>query len=1188
MRRSVVRGLGVGVWLVVAACGGTKGGDLDAGAPTDGELQDAPLADGDARDGASSDADSSDGGPRSPCDLVVAVEGGLSFPATGERATEEGVAYWSIASSVNGSGRPNVEAMGWSRDGTLRLLGYLQPSAEALPASPTEEHLVDRTPGMSFYRFPRRGEVLDSVALSPGDALWMWFEIAQGPPPECPLLPAGARTIVDRTPGTPLATCAAQNDVVAAELMVAIARTIRVIGCMAQEILAAPITTCDVEELSLLGPAMGATADALDRLPLELPPPLDSSRFTDQDTEAISRFIEQTERIKNARVGRELMVRALRLAAFVTSVVGYFTELADAWGDLANAHEELECCRGGNVGGRTGCTCAERFPPSDTSEGGNPVWRRVAGDPTSYVCEPCPEGSVWDPTAPTPVGELLFRSRERPWGDRGACVLDYEPPEWTACPRIGGDVDWDAVRDRAQGFVDTVGDPRVQLVELAPRGGICPSSTSARLYVPCGSSGDEYFATSAGGAVSVLSPALDRFGRLDWVFHPGYRPRGLLERGELSPGTSDGFGTLWTRGGAGSRDDAVLCDESLAVPTVGGRSTGTPLVAYPEEGPLADAERESLGLPEGSWCWDTVDLIDMGHHPETSGVCPPDLAGHLFVIFVPGSLTQPREPEHAERRCVGAVGSDTCLPPQALPIPGACGASWIGAPDGCVADPHYRPREGERERHGITPSSLAYADCCRDFPDGFMCRGVVGSLTCLGAFNLSLTELADVGGAWPKELSTARAPEPTAVREGAGLSAYGAQLAAPYGFFVDQAGYCESGATTAATTADEGRAICAPTFEELFGEGLSPEPVSPEPPSGGGGGSRGACRRVDTWETDRWDWFLQAHESYVAQLRETDDRWERMSFYFREQILNVRGAEFWVITDDEGVYRAAALLQKPSETVIIDGEEDDVLMPGFELEALASSARGYGGQLLGCILDDLLARGDLPLTAFPAPGAVDWWAGQAARVNADARPLEAVQPDPDSEGWVFREPCDEPRAEPFFVYRGVTTTPERMVSRGGFPSRGTDTSLLAHLRSGDATASTSGWISNTRSADVAAEYAFRTRNRSGRDDVDAFVYRVALDGSRRTCVSPTGNPARTDEGVWADASQWVQDNYASLSDSDELKDTWIREAEVSAWNGVPLERVDCGWRGDGFRWSRATWTLVHGNPATCPERPPLP
>lgn len=709
--------------------------------------------------------------------------------------------------------------------------------------------------------------------------------------------------------------------------MVAIARTIRVIGCMAQEILGAPITTCDVEELSLLGPAMGATADALDRLPLELPPPLDSSRFTDQDTEAISRFIEQTERIKNARVGRELMVRALRLAAFVTSVVGYFTELADAWGDLANAHEELECCRGGNVGGRTGCTCAERFPPSDTGKGGNPVWRRVASDPTSYVCEPCPEGSVWDPTAPTPVGELLFRSRERPWGDRGACVLDYEPPEWTACPRIGGDVDWDAVRDRAQGFVDTVGDPRVQLVELAPRGGICPSSTSAQLYVPCGSS-----------------------------------------------------------------------------------------------------------------------------------------------------------------------------------------------------------------------------------------------------------------GAWPKEFSTARAPEPTAVREGDGLSAYGEQLAAPYGFFVDQAGYCESGATTT----DEGRSICAPTFEELFGEGLSPEPVSPEPPSGGGGGSRGACRRVDTWETDRWDWFLQAHESYVAELRETDDRWERMSFYFREQILNVRGAEFWVITDDQGVYRAAALLQKPSETVIIDGEEDDVLLPGFELEALASSARGYGGQLLGCILDDLLARGDLPLTAFPAEGAVDWWAGQAARVNADARPLEAVQPDPESEGWVFREPCDEPRAEPFFAYRGVTTTPDRLIARGGFPSRGADTNLLEHLRSGDATTSTSGWISNTRSADVAAEYAFRTRNRSGRDDVDAFVYRVALDGSRRTCVSPTGNPARTDEGVWADASQWVQDHYATLPDSDELKDTWIREAEVSAWNGVPLERVDCGWRGDGSRWSRATWMLVHGNPATCPERPPLP
>jgi hypothetical protein len=68
----------------------------------------------------------------------------------------------------------------------------------------------------------------------------------------------------------------------------------------------------------------------------------------------------------------------------------------------------------------------------------------------------------------------------------------------------------------------------------------------------------------------------------------------------------------------------------------------------------------------------------------------------------------------------------------------------------------------------------------------------------------------------------------------------------------------------------------------------------------------------------------------------------------------------------------------------------------------------------------------------------------------------------------------------------------------------------------------------------------------------------------------------------------VQDHYDALPDSGELKDTWIREAEVSAWNGVPLERVDCGWRGDGFRWSRATWTLVHGNPATCPERPPLP
>ncbi|MCB9636654.1 MAG: hypothetical protein H6721_31475 [Sandaracinus sp.] len=1166
---------------VILGCGSSDGdSSVDAGLRWDGAIDDidgSTLADGsvESLDGGG------DGEPRSSCDLVVPVEGGFSFPASGEHARAEGVAFWSVASNVSAAGRPTVEAMGWSDDGALRLVGYLQPSLESLPASPTPEELEDRTPGMNFFRFPRRGEVLESVSVSPGNALRLWFEIAQGPPPECLGLPRGARSILDRSPGTPLATCAVQNDVVAAELVVALARTMRVLGCMAQEILGAPISTCDVEDLSLLGPAMGATADALDALPLELPPPLDASRYTDADTEAIARFIEETNRIKFAQAGRQLVVRALRLAAFVTSVVGYFTELADAWGDLANAHDELECCRGGNVGGRSGCTCAERFPPSGSGEGGNPVWRRVAGQPTSYVCEPCPDGSVWDPEAPTPVGELLFRSRERPWGDRGACVVDYEPPEWTSCPRVGADVDWDAVRARAQAFVDTVGDPRVQLVELAPRGGSCPSFTSARLYVPCGSAGDEYFATSAGGAVSVLSPALDRFGRLDWVFHPGYRPRGLLERGELSPGTTDGFGTLWTRGGAGSRDDGALCDESLAVPTVGGRTSGTPLVAYPEEGPLDDAARDALGLPEGSWCWDTVDLIDMGHHPETSGVCPPDLAGHLFVIFVPGSITQPREPEHAERRCVGAVGSDTCLPPQALPIPGACGPTWVGAPEGCMADPHFAPRDGMRERHGVTPSSLAYADCCRDFPDGFMCRGVVGSLTCLGAFNASLTELAEVGGAWPKEFSLARAPEPTAVREGAGLSTYGAQLAAPYGFFVDEAGYCDSGSLTT----DEGRSVCAPTFEEIFGDGGSPPPVSPEPAATGDTGARGACRRIDTWETDRWDWFLQSHESYVAQLRELDDRWEAMSFYFREQLLNLRGAELWVITDDEGVYRAAALLQKPSETVVIDGEEDDVLLPGFELEALASSARGYGGQLLGCILDDLLARGDLPLSAFPAEGAIDWWAGQAARVNADARPLEAVQPDPDSEGWLFREPCDEPGTGPLRVFRGVTTTPERMRSRDGFPSRGDETSLLEHLRGGDSTSSASGWISNTRSVDVAAEYAFRTRNLDPRDDAEAFVYRVVLDGALRTCVDASGRPARTGDGVWADASQWVQDHRESLPDSDELKAGWIRDAEVSAWNGVPLERVECGWRGDGIRWSRATWTLVHGDATTCPARP---
>ncbi|MAC28849.1 MAG: hypothetical protein CMN31_02925 [Sandaracinus sp.] len=928
------------------------------------------------------------------------VEGGLSFPATGERAAAEGVAFWSLAASADADGAPNVEAMGWTPSGALRLVGYLQPNVAPVPEAPSEEQLVAASPGFSFYRFPMPGETLDSVAVSPGDALWLWFELAQGPPPACSgSATAGGAPKIDTTPGTPRATCAVQNDVVAAELMVAVARTLRVVGCMAQEILGAPITSCDVMDLSLLGPAMGAAADELDRLPLDLPEPLDASRVTDEQTDVIAEFIEQTERIKNARAARGLLVRALRMAAFVTSAVGYLTELADAWGDFMETHEELECCRGGNVGGRAGCTCAERYPPNADGEGGHPVWRRVAGSPTSYVCEPCPEGSVWDPDAPTPLDELVFRGRRRPVGDRGACVLDYEPPEWTACPRTPtGEVDWDAQRALAEGFVEAVGDPRVQLVELAPRGGLCPERATARLYVPCGGGGEEYFATSAGGAVSVLSPALGRFGRLDWVFHPGYRANGMLSRGELLPGTTDGFGTLWTRGGAGSRDPGMLCDESLAAPVVGGRSPGTPLIAYPDEGPLAEAEREELGLPEGSWCWDTVDVIDMGHHPETSGVCPPDLAGHLFVLFTPGGLSQPREPEHAERRCVGAVGSDTCLPPQALPLPGACGPGWVGAPEGCVADPHYVERSADVQRHGVTPSSLAYADCCRANPDGFMCRGVVGSLSCLGAFNASLFELARPGGAWSKEFDTRQAPEPTEVRAGAGLSAYGEQLQAPYGFFVEdhQAPYCASGATASAE--DGAGTICAP-LEGDDPPGVAPAPVSPTP--GASGDEGGRCYRIEEWDAEGWDWFIQAHESYVRELRERDDRWQAMSFYFQEVLTRARGAELWVIEDGDGVYRAAALLQKPID------HEHDVRLPGFVLEALASSTRGYGAQMLDCVLDDVAARGDLPIEAHPAEAAEGWWARQGARVNEDARFIEAVQPFEDDATWVFREPLDE-------------------------------------------------------------------------------------------------------------------------------------------------------------------------------------
>lgn len=988
--------------LVTVGCGDDATDPVADAGSGDGAID--SVGDGAAGDGA---IDGVDGAvPRDPCHDVQPFEGGVSFPASGPRSAALGVARWALSGTPRRDGATVVEAMGFGAEGSLRALAWLEtPTRGALAAiadgEASEAELADAVPAFALDVLPEDAGDVSTLERSPGEALAIWAEIADARPlVEC--LVAGPPATLDRTPGTPLAVCDAEQQIANAQLVVAVATSVKLVGCLAQQRLGLPFTTCDLEDLGGLAVDLATErlVDELDRAHVPDPAPIDGLDTTQEGWEqVVEEYVERVGRVKQMRAAKDALVRVLRLGMAVLDVVSTIQDFVDAWSPYVEALEGVECCQGGNPEGQSGCTCAERFPPDGEGLGGAPVWRRVSGARTSYVCEPCPEGSRWDPGASElvddPTATTLARTLSRPRGDRGACVEEHEPPRWDACPRgAGGGLDFEALRARVEAFRAAARDPRVQPIDLQLVGQPCPNATVVRAYVRCDATGGTpYFMAPAGGA-GWSTPPLPVLGAR-WTYHLGYRPEGMTERGEILPGTSDGFGTVWTWGTEASRDPVEVCDGVITLPVLGGRATGTPLVAYPDHA-LSDAERASIGLPEGAWCYDEIRFIDLAHHPETSNTCPPTLEGAYLGVLVPGDLVAPREPEHAERRCVGAIGSDTCVPPQALPLPGACGPAHRGPGAGCIADPHFVPVDDATELHGVSVASMDYADCCAEHPDGFYCRGVLGGLMCASAWSAMMRDAATPAATWRRLFATSPAPEALACFEGDAPSAYGRQLLAPMGRTVslDDATFCESGALA---DTDDGARVCAP-FGDDSPPGLTEPVVTPAGPASAASG--GGCERVSEWDPVEMAWFVHRHETYVSYLNETlGSDWEAMSFYLQEIALRVPGNELWVARDGRGRVTGAALIARRVDP----HDENDFV--GFRMEALASAGRGFGPQLLDCVLDELEGRGDLPLEASPARAAESWWQRQAERIEADASRRYRARWEEDAHAWFFDAHC---------------------------------------------------------------------------------------------------------------------------------------------------------------------------------------
>jgi hypothetical protein len=89
-----------------------------------------------------------------------------------------------------------------------------------------------------------------------------------------------------------------------------------------------------------------------------------------------------------------------------------------------------------------------------------------------------------------------------------------------------------------------------------------------------------------------------------WLYHVSYTVIGMLDRGLLDPGDSDGTGTFYSSGIEGVAVDA--CASAMAAGPFGGRSIGTPVIAFPDRVVPPD-EVASAGLPSGTtWCADEL------------------------------------------------------------------------------------------------------------------------------------------------------------------------------------------------------------------------------------------------------------------------------------------------------------------------------------------------------------------------------------------------------------------------------------------------------------------------------------------------------------------------------------------------------------------------------------------------------